>query len=166
MALSRLSLIYHIAMALLVGLFFALFILFNSTPDPQAQARALAPDAIKLGDLIAGDFGDGKGAAIFEIDGPIPRVMYKVEVDLPSGASVTPRTRKVAWKETPTSPYWNKRQRCGCFACATDIKICRVAAGWLSADGSLHYRNPTDDGTSYIINRPDRKIIIIWNRPL
>jgi len=164
MAFTKLTTLQQIGISLIVGILLAVIFLLNNKSDPHAEVRSLIPEVIKVGTMISGDFGDESGAASFRIDGQIPAAMHSFEfrprVNRPSA-------KPVRWRSTPTQLYAQKRhQNCSCFACANDPQICEMAADWLKKEGSLFYLSSDPEGTSYILNRGDRQIIIVWNRAL
>lgn len=144
----------------------ALF-LISGKSDPVAKARSLIPDEIAGGAMVLGKFSDKNGAALFEIDGQIPSEMRSFEPRLDVGRIVRPKVKTVRWKSTPVSVHVRTGQKdCSCFACATDPQICKIAADWSSEEGSLFYLSSSSEGTSYLLNRESKKIIIVWNRAL
>ncbi len=170
MVSTKRTLLFHTGIAILVGIFLATFLGFDGKPDPESRARELVPDELTAGKMIIGHFGRQNGAASFVIEGPIPTSMQSLEPRLHFGFGRTPsRTvTAVPWIETASNQRYSHESglSCSCFACAENVRICEMAADWLNKKGSLFYVNADPQGTSYILNREGRRLIVVWNRPL
>lgn len=167
MAIPKLTPLIQIGFVLAVGAVLMVAFFLDSKSNPEANARDLVPEEIQPGRMIFGEFGEKKGSALFEVNGSIPDKMRSIE-PLPSVSRVTrPRVRTVNWKSTPISSHdMISPTDCSCFACETDLQSCRVAAEWLNQEGSLYYLSSRPEGTSYILNRDKRQVLVFWNRAL
>jgi len=164
------TMLIHLGIVSIVGILLAMFLGFEGKPDPESQARAMVPEELTVGKIIIGQFGEESDAAVFKIEGPAPASMQSLEVRETFGLSRTPRqsVRKVNWTNTgPHRTYRHASFRdCSCFACVKDAKICEKASDWLNKEGSLFFINADPDGTSYLMNRDLREIIVVWKRPI
>ena len=171
MASTKPNLLQQIFFAAVVGILLSLLLFFGSNSDPQIKARELVPDELVVGEMAVGYFKKDSGAALFGIEGPIPKFMYAKELRPNIGGGTrTPGyiVEKIQWaKVTWYKPYvQGDDQNCACFACINDVKLCKVASEWLDSEGTLFYLNSKPNGPSYILNREERKIIVVWNRTL
>ncbi len=112
-------------------------------------------------------FDQESGAALFSIGGQIPKAMQSFEAS-PGFGSRGPIIKKIEWTSTAPMRVYSQPnyQNCSCFACVKDAQICKMASEWLNKEGSLFYLDSNPQGTSYILNRDDRQIIVVWNRRL
>lgn len=161
---TKLTMLKHMGITIAVGVPLAVLFLMDEKPDLQTQARNLVPEILTPGRMITGRFDEESGVALFSIDGQIPTAMQSFEA---SPGSRRHSVERVEWSPTvPMRVYSQLHKDCACFACAKDAQICEMASEWLNKEGSLFYRDSNPQGTSYILNRQDRQIIVVWNRRL
>lgn len=167
MTLTKLERLKHVGITLAVGIPLAVLFLMDEKPDLSSRVRNLIPEELTAGSMISADFGEESGAALFGIEGHVPEAMRSFEVG-PGFGSRGPSIKAVNWTNTAPMRVYSQPnyQNCSCFACARDAQICKMASEWLNKEGSLLYLDSNPQGTSYILNRDDRQIIVIWNRRL
>ena len=154
MTLNKLERLKHVGITLAVGISLAVLFLMDEKPDLSSRVRNLIPEELTAGSMISADFGAESGAALFGIEGHVPEVMRSFEVGHGFG-SRGPSIKVVNWTNTAPLRVYSQpnHQNCSC-------------SEWLNKEGSLLYLDSDPQGTSYILNRDDRQIIVIWNRRL
>ena len=161
---------FQIGIILAVGLSILLIFMLDWSSDPQVKARNLVPDDLVLGEMISGHFGKESGAALFKINGSIPNSMESFEAssNIEVGRISSIKSKSVPWTSTaPNKRYTeNSFNRCTCFACARSDKVCEISSEWLKSEDALFYISKDPNGVSYILNRRERAIIVVWNRSL
>ena len=164
---TKLESLKHIGITLAFGIALAVLFLMDEKPDLPSRARNLIPAELAARTMVSADFSEESGAALFNIEGEIPEEMQSFEAGLGFGIR-GPSIQMINWTSTAPLRVYSQpnSQNCSCFACARDKQICKMAAEWLNKEGSLVYISSNPQGTSYILNRDDSQIIVVWNRRL